>query len=202
VGDGAISGVPTCTKPEAARLGWRIEETSDVAVHERLHARVDRITIPGKGEVTYVFEERPDAVGIVPVTADGTLLLIWQYRYPIDTWCLEIPAGGTRDHADLSLEEVARLELREETGATCGEMEHIGYFYVKAGSLDQKFHVFLAWEAEQSGEPAYEPAERIEQRPMPAREALDLARAGRMPEGHSALALFLCEERLRACGFM
>ncbi len=192
----------TPDKPQAAKLGWEIPETAYELAAGRLRVRRDRIALPGDGEIDYVYEERPDAVGIVPVTADGTLLLIRQYRYPIDTWCLEIPAGGTRDHRGMSLEEVARLELREETGATCGEMEHIGFFYVKAGSLAQRFHVFIAWDAERVREPAYEPAERIQQRPMPTREALALARSGRMPEAHSALALFLCEERLRARGLI
>jgi ADP-ribose pyrophosphatase len=188
-------------KPEAAKLGWEIQETAYELAAGRLRVRRDRIALPAGATIDYVYEERPDAVGIVPVTRDGMLLLIWQYRYPIDTWCLEIPAGGTRDHLELSLEEVARLELREETGATCGEIEYVGYFYLKAGSLAQRFHVFLAWDARHTSEPAYEPAERIEQRPMPVREALALARAGQMPEGHSALSLFLCEERLRARGF-
>jgi ADP-ribose pyrophosphatase len=189
-------------KPEAAKLGWEIREMAYEMAAGRLRVRRDRIALPTGGTVDYVYEERPDAVGIVPVTADGMLLLIWQYRYPIDTWCLEIPAGGTRDHQDLSLEEVARLELREEVGATCGEMEHMGYFYVKAGSLAQRFHVFLAWDTVRTGEPAYEPAEWIEQRPMLVDEALALARSGQMPEAHSALALLLCEERLRAHGFI
>lgn len=189
-------------KPEAAKLGWEIRETTEELAAGRLRVRRDRIALPAGGTVDYVYEERPDAVGIVPVTADGMLLLIWQYRYPIDTWCLEIPAGGTRDHPGLSLEEVARLELREEVGATCGEMEHVAYFYVKSGSLAQRFHVFIAWDAIRSSEPAYEPAERIEQRPTPVGEALALARSGQMPEAHSALALFLCDERLRARGYV
>jgi ADP-ribose pyrophosphatase len=195
------SRLPTHEKPEAAKLGWEIRETAYEVAAGRFRVRRDRIVLPTGDEIDYVYEERPDAVGIVPVTADGMLLFIWQYRYPIDTWCLEIPAGGTRDHQDLSLEEVARLELREETGATCGEMEHVGFFYVKAGSLAQRFHVFIAWDAERVSEPAYEPAERIEQRPLPVREALALARSGQMPEAHSALALLLCEERLRARGY-
>jgi ADP-ribose pyrophosphatase len=201
-GDSHDSRLPTHDKPEAAKIGWEIRGRTYVPVNERLRARQDRVFVPGAGEITYTYEERADAVGIVPVTADGTLLLIWQYRYPIDRWCIEIPSGGTRDQPGVSLEAAARRELREETGATCGEMEHVGYFYVKAGSLDQRFHVFLGWDAVRAHEPAYEPAEWIEQRPLPAPEAFALARSGRMPEAHSALSLFLCEERLRARGFI
>jgi ADP-ribose pyrophosphatase len=189
-------------KPEAARIGLEVRGTTYVPVNDWLRVRLDRVFVPGAGEITYTYEERADAVGIVPVTADGTLLLIWQYRYPVDAWCLEIPAGGTRDQPGASLEEVARRELHEETGATCGEMEHVGSFHAKAAWLDQRFHVFLAWDAVRVMEPAYEPAERIQQRPMPVREAFALARSGQITEGQSALALFLCEERLRARGYV
>ena len=89
-------------KPEGARLGWRVLETHYPMTTPFMHMRQDRIQIADKGEVTYTYEERADAVGIVPITADGTILLIRQYRYPIDTWCLEIPAGGTRDHVGLT----------------------------------------------------------------------------------------------------
>lgn len=53
---------------------------------------------------------------IVPITKAGEMVLLRQYRYAVDEWCLEVPAGGTHDSGDASLEEVARKELREEVG--------------------------------------------------------------------------------------
>ncbi len=138
----------------------------------------------------------------MPVTADGHVLLIAQYRYPIDAWCLEIPTGGMRDHAGKPAEEVARIELREEIGATTAVLESVGSFYAAAASRDQRFHVFLARDVEITASPAREPTERIELRPTPVAASLHLARTGQMPESQSALSLLLCEPTLRAYGYL
>lgn len=55
-----------------------------------------------------------DAVCIVPQTADGTLLLIREFRYPLNSWCVSLPAGLI--DAGESLEEAVARELSEETG--------------------------------------------------------------------------------------
>lgn len=189
-------------KPEGTRIGWQILETQYPMTTPFMRVRQDRVRIADKGEVTYTYDERADAVGVVPVTADGTILLIRQYRYPIDDWCLEIPAGGTRDHAGLALDAVAHIELAEETGATCAEMLHVGFFWVACASRRQRFHVFLALNVEQTAAFQPEMTEQIELCPIAAREALHLARTGRMPEGQSALSLLLCEDHLRQRGYL
>lgn len=189
-------------KPRGAKLGWRVLATAHPFATPWMRLRQDRIVIAGKGEVTYTYEERADAVGIVPVTRGGAVLLIRQYRYPLDEWCLEIPAGGMRDHPGATLEEVARIELHEETGATCGQLLPVGLFYVAAASRRQRFHVFLALDAVLSSEGDQEPTERIERCPMPIRDALHLARTGQIPEGQSALSLLLCETPLRERGYL
>lgn len=189
-------------KPEGAKLGWRVLATAHPFATPWMRLRQDRIAIAGGGEVTYTYEERADAVGIVPVTRDGIVLLIRQYRYPLDHWCLEIPAGGMRDHPGATPEDVARIELREEVGATCDTLLPAGWFYVACASRHQRFHVFLALDVVQSAECAHEPTERIERCPMSVRNALHLARSGRMPEGQSALSLLLCEDLLRQRGYV
>ena len=189
-------------KPEGARLGWRVLDTQYPMTTPFMRVRQDRIRIAEKGDVTYTYEERADAVGVVPVTADGTILLIRQYRYPVDEWCLEIPAGGTRDHIGLTPEAVAHIELAEETGATCAAMLHVGSFFVACASRRQRFHVFLALDVECSAAGHPELTEQIEVCPMPAHEALHLARTGQMPEGQSALSLLLCEAVLRERGYL
>lgn len=189
-------------KPEGAKLGWCVLESAHPFATPWMWLRQDRIAITGRGEVFYTYEERADAVGIVPVTCDGTVLLIRQYRYPLDCWCLEIPAGGMRDHPSATPEEVARIELREEIGATCAAMIPVGFFYVACSAIRQRFHVFLALDVVQSAERTHEATEQIEQWPMPIRDALNLARTGQMPESQSALSLLLCEPLLRERGYL
>lgn len=56
----------------------------------------------------------PDAVCIVPQMADGTLLLIREFRYPLNSWCIAFPAGLVEPNENLA--EAVDRELREETG--------------------------------------------------------------------------------------
>lgn len=60
--------------------------------------------------------ERPvaDAVCIVPQTADGKLLLIREFRYPLNSWVVGLPAGLVEPGEDLAM--AVDRELREETG--------------------------------------------------------------------------------------
>ncbi len=189
-------------KSEGARLGWRVRATTYPYETPWMRLRQDRVAIAGRGEITYTYEERFDAVGVVPVTADGMILLIRQYRYPLDAWCLEIPAGGTRDHQGESLEAAARAELREEIGGTCESIEYVGFFYVAVAAINQRLHVFLARDVVCAAETTPETTEEIELCPTPVRAALSLARTGQMPESQSALSLLLCENLLRAHGYL
>ena len=76
--------------------------------------RQDRLRTPDGREFTYTLVDHPGAVWIVPVTADGQVALVWQYRHTVDDWCYEVPAGGLSP--GLTPEEVARRELLEEVG--------------------------------------------------------------------------------------
>lgn len=72
--------------------------------------RQDRLRTPAGDEFTYTLIDHPGAVWVVPVTIDGHIVLIRQYRYTVDQFCVEVPAGGLS--LGLTPEEVARRELR------------------------------------------------------------------------------------------
>jgi ADP-ribose pyrophosphatase len=188
-------------KREAAKLGWRVLGTEYPVVTPWLRVRRDHVETPG-GEITYTYMEGSAAVGIVPVTRDGRVLLVREYRYTVDDWCLEVPAGGSHDAGGASLEAVARKELREETGAECGELIPAGWFYASNGSMNQRFHVYLALDVEITGEPEHEETEMIEVVLMPLADTLSLVHAGEMRDGVSALSVMLCESLLRERGYV
>jgi ADP-ribose diphosphatase len=188
-------------KPLGEKLGWHLLGTSYPFVTPWLKLRQDRVHLDGNGEIAFTYVDSPGAVGVVPVTRDGDIVLIRQYRYTVDDWCLEVPAGGLHDTGDASMEDVARMELRDEAGASCGSLEYIGYFYTAVGNSSQAFRVFLALDVEFTAQQKLEPTERIEMHPTPAKEAIRLARAGEIKDGTSALSILLCEGRLRELGY-
>lgn len=189
-------------KTVAASLGWRVTETRHPFATPWIRMRQDDIAIPGRGGITYTYLEQAPAVFVVPVMSDGQIVLIRQYRYPVDAWCLEIPAGGTHDREGVPLKQVARDELHEEIGATCGSIEQVGMFYTSNTHSDQTSHVFLALKVALCGRPAREATEHIQIVPTPAKAAIHLARTGQVDDGPSALSLLLCEELLRRYGYL
>lgn len=190
-------------KPGAAKLGWRVAESRCRFQSKISRLREDKIAVPGKSEtLDYAYLERAEAVIIVPVTTAGDIVLIRQYRYPVDAWCVEVPAGGTHDGEGASLEETVRKELREEIGASAAEVRAVTWFYSAPSFGDEKCHVFLALGVELEHEPETEQTEALETLAVPVREALRMARSGEMKTGPCTLGLLLCEEPLRALGFL
>ena len=158
--------------------------------------REDEVELEGGKKTKYAYFERDAAVIVVPVTSDGQIVLLKQYRYPVDEWCLEVPAGGTHDTGEAALEEVARKELREEVGGTAKSLTYVTFFYSANSMTDEKCHVYLAQGVELAKKPKTESSESIETQLVPAEKAMELARSGAVKTGPCALALLLCEPLL------
>ena len=80
------------TKHESS--GWETLDSHVVWQSRWYGLRQDRLVTPTGHEFTYTFIDHPGAVWVVPVTPDGQVVLIWHYRYAVDDWCYEVPAGG------------------------------------------------------------------------------------------------------------
>jgi ADP-ribose pyrophosphatase len=156
--------------------------------------RQDQIRLPN-GQVTeYNVVQHGGAVWVVPVTTEGKMVLLRHYRYTVHDWCLEVPAGGIGEGE--RPEDVARRELREETGGRAQAWHYVGQFYTGNGTSDEVGHVFLATGV-MLREPEHEPAEVIEICPTHLQEALRMAHANEISDGPSALAIMLSEPFLQ-----
>lgn len=83
------------------------------------------------------------AVAVVPLTEDGEVICVRQFRYPVGKVLLEIPAGKL-DGKGEDVREAALRELREETGALCEQLIDIGPLYPTPAYSDEVIHLFLA----------------------------------------------------------
>ncbi len=185
-------------KPTGRRTGWKLLKTRRPFRNKVFQVRRDKVELPGGKRKQIAYLERSAAVIIVPVTAAGEMVLIHHYRYAVDSWCLEVPAGGVKSARHETPRRAARRELREEVGGTCRTLTRVAEFYSANSLMDEKCHVFLAREVALRHPPERNAAEQMETRLMPAAEVLRLVRAGKMMDGQCALAILLCEPLLRA----
>jgi ADP-ribose pyrophosphatase len=153
--------------------------------------RRDEIVTPDGEAGVYNVVTKQNAVWIVPLTANGEIVLIYNYRYTVDDWCWEVPAGGV-EGGETPL-ATAQAELRQEVGGTAVSWQHITDFYVCNGFCDEIAHLFLARDVRLDQTPRRESTEVMEIHRFPRAEALQMARSGQISDGPSALALLLCE---------
>ncbi len=83
-----------------------------------------------------------EAVAILPIDQDGNLLLVEQFRKPIDKVILEIPAGLVEPGEEPA--QAAARELEEECGVVAGKLEFVVKYYTTPGFSDEMIHLFRA----------------------------------------------------------
>lgn len=157
--------------------------------------RQDEIITPDGNPGSYNVIEKADAVWIVPVTTDGRVAMIYQYRYTVDEWCWEVPAGSVK--AGQTIEGAAIEELHEEVGGKADDLDYIGRFFFANGICNEVGHIFLATGVTLEA-PQHEAAEIMSVHLIHVAAALAMARTGEISDGPTALALLLCEGHMRA----
>jgi|SRR5919201_6523345 ADP-ribose pyrophosphatase len=86
--------------------------------------------------------EHAAGAAVVAVDADGSVILVRQYRPAVDAAVLELPAGLV--DAGETPQACARRELEEETGFTAGHLEPLAQFYSSPGFCTEVLHVYVA----------------------------------------------------------
>ena len=129
--------------------GWRTHADETLFANPYLEVHRPTVTSPTRAEpFTWTVTHRKAAVVVVPVTADGRLLLVRQERVPIRATIWEFPAGQIDDHAEAGAIRATGLrELREESGhelAAGGEVVPLGHFFPSCGFTDEHSHLLLA----------------------------------------------------------
>jgi len=129
------------------------------------------------------------AVVLVPLTADGRVLLVRQYRYVPGEALLELPAGSLNPGEDPAA--CAARELAEEIGHRAATLRPLAAFYSAPGFCDELVHCFVASDLEPVEGVSGDDDERIEVVAMPLAEAVAMARRGAVRDAKTIAGLLL-----------
>ncbi len=167
---------------------FRVDSSTRIYDSHWCGLRRDQLELDdGSLQEYHVFEVAP-AVVVVPVLPDGSIVMLWQYRYPHGETHWEVPAGRIDDGE--TPEAAAHRELLEETGHVAGELVPVARFYPTNGISPHHAHIFLARGCERVRAPEPDASERLAVHTLPEDEVRARLHRGDFADGFTALALF------------
>lgn len=150
--------------------------------------RVDDVVLPDGRESKRELVEHPGGVSVLAVTEEGKIVLVEQYRKPMELTTLEIPAGK-REKGEEPIVTAMR-ELEEETDYTCERLEFVHQFYTSPGFADELLYVYEAIGLKKNDkEVSLDEDEFVEIMEVTLEEALDLIRVGRIQDAKTIVAI-------------
>ncbi|NWF60940.1 MAG: NUDIX hydrolase [Fischerella sp.] len=107
---------------------------------------VNRLRLPNQSEGEWECIRHPGGALAVPVTPEGKLVLVRQYRFAIGGRLLEFPAGTVEVNEDPS--DTIKREIEEETGYRAHKWQKLGEFFLAPGYSDEIIYAYLAQDLE------------------------------------------------------
>lgn len=152
-----------------------------------LHLYRDEINLPDGGKSFREYCKHNGAVCVVPLTKEGEVVCIRQYRYALGRVTLEIPAGKF-DYIGEDHREAALRELREETGYTTQKLIDIGPLATSPALLTEIIYCYLA-EDMTEGETDPDPDEFLEMVKIPLEDMVDMILSGEIQDAKTQSAV-------------
>jgi len=170
----------------------RTLETKEIYNGKIVKLRVDKVELPNGNTSSREIVEHPGAVCILPLKEDGRVVLVNQFRKPIEKILLELPAGKLEKGE--KPEACAVRELTEETGYRAGKMEYIFSFYTTPGFSNEILHLFLATELI-PGECNPDGDEMVEVVEIELGELVDMITKGEIKDSKTIMGILALQNR-------
>ena len=152
-----------------------------------IHLYKDTVQLPNGKSATREVIRHVGAVGVIPVTDDGKVIIERQFRYPLNRVVTEIPAGKLDSFTEDRL-SAAKRELEEETGYTAAEWIELGDYYPTPAYCDERITLYLARGLSQ-GQRHLDEDEFLNFEAVPLSELLEDVMAGRITDGKTQVAV-------------
>lgn len=159
---------------------------------------VDEIEYPSGNKSVREVASHPGGAVVVPLLADKEVVLVRQFRYPIQQYVYELPAGKLNPGEDPAL--CARRELEEETGFTAGTLRPLTAIYTTPGFCNERLHLFLATDLKKSkrGQQLEEGEASLTVEVIGLRRVIEMIEQGTIVDGKTICGVLLADRILRA----
>ena len=176
-------------------LNWKILKSEYLFSDLWFKVRKDKCETPqGKIIDPYYVYEFPTWVTALPVTDDGRIIMVRQYRHALGETCIEIP-GGCVDDTDKNFEEAIARELKEETGYTFSSFEYLGPTSANPSTNNNLMHMYLAKGGKKIAEQNLDSNEEIEVELMTVNEVKRLIKENKILQSmHVTCILYALEK--------
>lgn len=114
---------------------------------------LDDVALPMGGEAKRELIFHHGGVGIIPITKENKMIMVKQFRKPLEKVVLEIPAGKIDPGEGQQPEKTARRELEEETGYRAEKLEYVTEMYLSPGFSNEKLYIYLGQQLEKVENP-------------------------------------------------
>ncbi len=175
-------------------IRWTVVDTRIDRQYGLFSVQINRARSPRNGKI-YEFQvlTSPDWVCVIPVTGDGNVVMVRQYRHGTGELALEPPGGLVKEGQ--TPEQSGREELEEETGYEAEEFELLGWMNPMPAIFTNRFYVYLARNVKPTGRLHPDETEDIESVLVPASALREYVRSGHIRNSVMIAALHLFLDR-------
>lgn len=149
---------------------------------------LDEVELPNGETATRELVYHPGAVAVIPITKDNKIVMVEQYRKPLEQSLVEIPAGKL-EKGENPLTAAVR-ELEEETGYTTTNLSLVTSFYTSPGFANEKIYLYITDDLiKMENPPAGDDDEFVEIMEVTLDEAKELVEEGRIHDAKTDYAV-------------
>jgi ADP-ribose pyrophosphatase len=170
----------------------RLEQRRTVYEGRIFKVEVDRVALPSGHTVDMDIVRHPGSVVMLPMPSAGEIILIRQYRYTIDKWMWELPAGSLKPNENP--DHAAARECEEEIGLFPDRVERLRGFYPTPGFCDEEMIFYRCSELRPPDEDSTakkDDDEDLEPRTFTLEEARQMVASGEIVDLKTAVGLTL-----------
>ncbi|PTM58590.1 NUDIX hydrolase [Desmospora activa] len=176
-----------------SRLEEKTIQTTPIFAGRIIQVQVDEVELPDGRRASRELVKHPGAVSILALTEEQKIVLVRQFRKPLEKTILELPAGKLEPGE--APVECAKRELKEETGYTADRLTKVAGFYTSPGFADEYLHIYQA-EGLKKGEAIPDTDEFVETVELTLEEAFARLATGEIDDAKTVVALYMWQNRV------